>query len=336
MRALIHNRQVYSRQQGFSVVELMIAMLLSLLLSVAVISVFVNNSYSFRQDDNIARMQDDARHALREIAFDISMAGHFADLHVPGTVTPDAALTIGTDCGPAGDVNWMYRTTEAGTGNSMSITAIDNATNAGAVAAHSCFTAGEILEGTDIVAIRRVAGAEAGALSANAVYLRTNGTIGLLFKAPMPVAPTIPVPPPRADWEYRPSIYFIRRYANIPGDGLPTLCRKVLRGAGPSMTSECLATGIEDLQIEYGIDTSEDGHPNVYLSAPSLDDMQNVVAARIFLVARTTDVDTRYTNDKTYAVSNSGNFVPDDSFHRRVFSTSVAIQNIRSLNMMGF
>ena len=324
------------KQAGFSVVELMIAMLLSLALAVGVISVFVNNSYSFGQDDNIARMQDDARHALREIAFEISMAGHYADLHIPDTVTPDGGLTIGTDCGPAGEVNWMYRTTEAGTGNTMSITAIDNASGADVVSAHSCFGANEVEPGTDVVAIRRVAGGATGALSANSVYLRTNGTVGLLFKAPMPAAPSITVAVPRADWQYRPSIYFIRQFANTPGDGIPTLCRKALRGAGPNMTSECLATGIENLQIEYGIDTTEDGHSNLYMTNPTLNDMQNVVAARIFLVARTTDIDTRYTNDKTYSVSNSADLVPNDSFHRRVFSTSVSIQNIRSMNMMGF
>ena len=325
-----------SKQAGFSVVEIMIAMALSLALAIAVITVFVNNSYSFGQDDNISRMQDDARHALREIAFDISMAGHYADLHVPDIVTPDATLAIGTDCGPAGELNWMYRTNDTVSGESLSIAAIDNAVSADVIANHSCFTAGELQDGTDVVAIRRVVGAEAAGLTAGTVYLRTNGTAGLLFQAPIPVAPSVVVASPRADWAYRPSIYFIRNFANTPGDGLPTLCRKVLTGVGPNMTTECLATGIEDLQIEYGIDTSEDGHPNVYMTNPTITDMQNVVAARIFLVARTTDIDTRYTNDKTYSVSNSGDFQPGDSFHRRVFSTSVSIQNIRSMNMMGF
>jgi len=324
------------RQAGFSVVEIMIGMTLSMALAIAVITIFVNNSYSFGQDDNISRMQDDARHALREIAFDISMAGHYADLHIPAIVTPDATLAIGTDCGPAGELNWMYRTNDTVSGESLSIAAIDNAVNADVVANHSCFTASELEEGTDVVAIRRVVGAEAAGLTAGTVYLRTNGTAGLLYQAPMPVAPSVVVASPRADWAYRPSIYFIRNFANTPGDGLPTLCRKVLTGAGPSMTTECLATGIEDLQIEYGIDTSEDGHPNVYMTNPTITDMQNVVAARIFLVARTTKIDTRYTNDKTYSVSNSGDFQPGDSFHRRVFSTSVSIQNIRSMNMMGF
>jgi len=126
----------------------------------------------------------------------------------------------------------------------------------------------------------------------------------------------------------------VRQFANVPGDGIPTLCRKSLRGTGPGMTTECIATGIENLQIEYGIDTTADGHPNVYMTNPSLADMQNLVSARIFLLARTTDIDTRYVNNKTYSLSNSPNFVPGDSFHRRVFSTSVSIQNIRSLNMM--
>jgi type IV pilus assembly protein PilW len=277
-------------QNGFSVVEVMIAMLLSMALAGGIISVFVNNSYSFKQDENIGRMQDNARFALREIAFDISMAGHYADLHIPDSVSYDGDLAIATPCGPAGQDNWIYRTTEAG--NSLSIMAVDNATNAAASAAHSCFDGSEILDGTDVVAIKRVAGAE-----------------------------TTPA--------FRPSIYYIRQFADTPGDDIPTLCRKALSGAGPVMTTECLATGIENLQIEYGIDTSQDGHPNVYLTNPTLTQMQDVVAARIFLIARTTDIDTRYVNNKTYSISNAPDVIPGDSFHRRVFSTSV-------MKMMGF
>jgi type IV pilus assembly protein PilW len=323
-------------QTGFSVVELMIAMLLSMALAGGIISVFVNNSYSFKQDENIGRMQDDARHALREISFDLSMAGLYADLHIPGTVSYDGGLTIAQDCGPAGEVNWMYRTTEAGTGNSLSLMAIDNATNASATAAHSCFVGGELLDGTDVVSIKRVAGAEANVLSADGAYLRTNGTVGVLFSGVAPTAPPVAVALPRSDWAFRPSIYYVRQFANTPGDNIPTLCRKALRAAGPGMTTECIATGIENLQIEYGIDTTENGQPNVWLSNPTLTQMQTVVSARIFLIARTTELDTRYTNTKTYSISNAPDLVPNDGFHRRVFSTSVSIQNIRTMNMMGF
>jgi type IV pilus assembly protein PilW len=317
-------------------VELLVAMLLSVILGGAVISVFINNSHSFKQDENILSMQHDARHALRQVAFDVSMAGHYADLVVPGSVTPDASLAVGTDCGPAGQLNWMYRTTDAITGDSLSITALDNATSAQAVGAHSCFTAGEILDGTDVVAVKRVVGGAAAALRNGGIYLRTNGTVGLLHREPMVGAPTINVGVPNAEWEFRPSIYYVRRFADTAGDGIPTLCRKVLAGAGPSMTTECLATGIENLQLEYGIDTSSDGQPNVFMSNPTLVQMQDIVSARIFVLARTTGVDSRYTNAKTFSVSNSPDYAPNDSFHRRVFSTSVSVQNIRSMNMMGF
>ena len=323
-------------QAGFSVVELMVALGLSMLLAVAVISVFTNNTHSFNQDENLSRMQDDAGFALRELSFELSMGGNYGELHLPALVTEDANLVIGTDCGPVGEVNWMYRTVDPVTDESLSITAIDNATNGAVLNAHSCFVPGEVLEGTDVVSIKRVAGAQAGTLRVGGIYLRTNGTLGLLYRAPFPAAPTVPVPVPVSDWEFRPSIYYIRQFANTAGDGIPTLCRKVLQGVGPGMATECLATGIENLQVEYGIDTDQDGQPNLFMPNPTQAEIQSAVSARIFLLARTVEIDTRYTNDKTYSISNAPDYTPGDSFHRRVFSTNVTIQNIRSLTMMGF
>jgi type IV pilus assembly protein PilW len=324
------------RQQGLGLVELMIAMTLSLLLSIAVMSVFAANSRSFKQDENILRMQDDARHALREIAFELSMAGHYADLLIPGSVTPDDSLTLSTDCGPIGTDDWMYQTVQPGTGQFLSVVAVDNASSGDAAANFSCISAAEFQGGSDIVSVKRVAGVRAGAAINGRVYLRTNGTVGLLFQEPVSAAPAVAIPLPRADWEYRPSIFFIRNYADAPGDEIPTLCKKVLTGATPGMMTVCLATGIENLQVEYGIDTSADGNANVYLPNPTIIQMQTVVSARIYLLARTLNDDIRYENEKTYNLSNANPFVPGDGFHRRVLSMTVSIQNIRSLNAMGF
>jgi type IV pilus assembly protein PilW len=102
------------------------------------------------------------------------------------------------------------------------------------------------------------------------------------------------------------------------------------------MITECIATGIEDLQIEFGIDTTDDGDPNVYLDNPTLAELQGLVTTRIFILARTSEIDTRYTNAKTISIGNAPDYTPVDSFHRRVFSTTVSVQNIRAMNMMGF
>ena len=83
-----------------TLVELLIAMSLSLVVGAAIITVFTNSTRTFKADENMLRMQDDARNALRELAFDISMAGHYADLVAPSSITGDTTLVVGTDCGP--------------------------------------------------------------------------------------------------------------------------------------------------------------------------------------------------------------------------------------------
>lgn len=328
--------QLINRQRGVSLIELMIAMVLALVLSAAVITVFANNRHSFNQGENSQRMQDDARHALREITYELSMAGHYGDLLNPREVIPDAALSLSTDCGPAGSPKWMYQPVVVGTGQSLSVAILDNATSANVAANFSCIGGAEFQDGTDVVSIKRVVGGRAGAvLTGGKVYLRTNGLVGLLFEEPLGGAPSIVVPVPNTVWEYRPSVYYIRNFSYVADDGIPALCKKVLSGATPGMITECLATGIENLQIEYGIDTTGDSYANVYLPNPAIVDLQAVVSARVSLLARTAEIDTRYDNEKTFSMSNAAPYTPADSFHRRVVSMTVSIQNIRSLNSMG-
>ena len=322
-------------QHGITLVELMIAMSLSVIVGAAIITVFTNSSRSFREDENMQRMQDDARSALRELAFDISMAGHYADLIAPSSVTADTTLVVGTDCGPAGVPDWIYQAQAAGVDEHQSLLTVDNATGATANASHSCITAAELQPGTDVVSIKRVAGGNTAVPTAGNIYLRTNGTVGLLYREPASVAPPVVVPVPFNDWQYRPRIYFVRNYSNTPGDGIPSLCRKVLAGAGPSMITECLAQGIENLQVEYGLDADGDGRPDAYQTNPTQAQMQSVVTARIFLLARAVKADFGYDDLKTYTLSNSPPYTPADNFHRRVASITVNVPNIRALALLG-
>lgn len=323
-------------QSGLTLVELMIAMVLGLIMAGGVITLFTFNRHSFNRDEMILRMQDDARQGMRELVNDLGMAGYWADLIMPAAVTPDLSLAVATDCGPAGVPNWIFQTVTPGTGENQSIMSIDNATVATANAAFSCLGA-DVQPGTDVIAIKRVAGARAPAvLSVDTVYLRTNGTVGLLFREPANVPPAVPVPAPFTDWEYRPSIYFVRTFAVTPGDGIPTLCRKILEFGGvPNVTTECLAQGVENLQIEFGLDPDGDGDPNVFIPDPTPAEMQTAVSAQIFVVARSADPDRKYTNNKTYAVSNSPAFQPNDNFYRRVYSVDIGLRNLKTLRIMG-
>jgi type IV pilus assembly protein PilW len=61
-------------RRGFTLIELMVALLISLFLSGVVIGVISAAGRSSRDQHGIARLQDNARHALREIARDIRRA----------------------------------------------------------------------------------------------------------------------------------------------------------------------------------------------------------------------------------------------------------------------
>jgi type IV pilus assembly protein PilW len=105
--------------------------------------------------------------------------------------------------------------------------------------------------------------------------------------------------------------------------------------AARSMVTECIASGIEDLQLEYGIDTSGDGAVNRYIPNPTLAELQRVASVRISLLARTTVPDRGHTEQRTYRISNAPDHAPADNFHRRVYSTTVPVHNLRHLQRLG-
>ncbi len=330
------------KQQGFTLIELMIAMLLGVLLTGALLTMLSQARKSFQQDEVFASMQDESRYAMQELTGDLSMAGYIGDILVPEAITFDASLTgsLGDDCERASnDETFAYRLTDSTTGIDTTLMGLDNITTAAAVAQFACLDASELLAGTDIVAVKHLAGAISTSLEEGDVVVRFNGTVGSLFVHPI----TGSVPTPYEDRIYTPAIYYIRNYTDTAGDGLPSLCRKVLVGGTTvNMTTECIAAGIENLQVEYGIDSDGDGSVDSYISAPTaaptaaeMAEMETTVSVRVYMLARTADVDRAYTNDRTYALSNADSFSPNDSFRRRVYMTTVSVPNIRNRMLTG-
>lgn len=70
------NRCCSSVQKGFTIVELMIAMVLSLFLLGAITFVVVNSNKNYNTTDSLSRMQENARFAMDIITRDLRRAGH--------------------------------------------------------------------------------------------------------------------------------------------------------------------------------------------------------------------------------------------------------------------
>jgi type IV pilus assembly protein PilW len=140
--------------------------------------------------------------------------------------------------------------------------------------------------------------------------------------------------------QYLTRIYFVANN-DVAGDGIPTLKRAEL-GAG-GFTIVPIAEGIDNLQVEYGIDTVGDGvphalnaNPDTYgacVGAACVTNWLNVMAVKINLLARNTSTSTAYTDTKTYtlgltaagAVNTFGPF--NDAYRRHVFQAEVRLNN---------
>jgi type IV pilus assembly protein PilW len=127
------------------------------------------------------------------------------------------------------------------------------------------------------------------------------------------------------------------------GDGIPTLkmveltagtssCKTDETVACGSFTTRAIAAGIENLQLEYGIDTTLDGAPDTFSAAPTAADWPNVVAVKVFLLARNTEQTASYTDTKTYSLDSAGTTLTgtpfNDHFKRHVYSATVNATNI--------
>jgi len=97
--------------------------------------------------------------------------------------------------------------------------------------------------------------------------------------------------------------------------------------AGNAMTSRCLVEGVENLQLEFGIDLDADGVPDQYKSAPDGEEMRRAVTAKIYLLLRSINKISGHRDDRVYTLGQKILAAKNDSYLRRVVSTTVLLRN---------
>ncbi|HID81767.1 MAG TPA: prepilin-type N-terminal cleavage/methylation domain-containing protein [Chromatiales bacterium] len=71
------------RQQGVTLVEMMIAMVISLLLMAGVYQTYLGSKQAYRTQDGLSRLQENARFAMDQLTRDIRMANNFGCVPAP-------------------------------------------------------------------------------------------------------------------------------------------------------------------------------------------------------------------------------------------------------------
>jgi type IV pilus assembly protein PilW len=303
-----------ARPQGYSIVELMVAITIGLIILAALVTLFAGNSRERGEIERANQQTENGRYALQLIGDDLRAAGYLASFN-PGTVAgPNPQLTVPAALpdGCATDVPTLNSAL------AVAVQGYDNGTNAPACVA-------DLRPGTDILVVRRASTCAVGTAGcdpqvAGDFYLQASGcaaelSLGNYYVLDSNVGNLTLHQKDCATagltYQFRTHIYFVAN-DDKPGDGIPTLKRAEL-GAG-AFNIVPLVEGVENLQLEYGLDTTTPttGSPAVYTTDPSsyngcapatcVGNWRNTVTAKINVLARNLTRTQGYTDSKTYTL----------------------------------
>ncbi|MEO1767975.1 PilW family protein [Thiobacter aerophilum] len=335
------------RDHGFGLVELLIGVAIALFLTAVIATVYVNSKGVWRNNAAVARLQEQARFALETMSRDIRMAGYrgcATDTTPVNTLNSSSSffydytkVILGNDATAA---SWAPALDPAVSGLSPSplagrdVVTVWAAFDAGAqvtppgmpsTSADIHVGAGNKLRQFDIVlaqdcaasAILQITNANPGT-SGSVVHNTGLGTPGNSTKNLGHIFG------PDATLLRLASItYYVAGSSIHPG--INSLWRYTVPALTGAPQPEEIAVGVDNLQLEYGVDTDGDQVANVWQKAASVSDWTKVVAARInlLLVSPENNVTTSpqpYTFDGVV-------YVPADRRFRSTFSVAVNLRN---------
>ena len=113
------------------------------------------------------------------------------------------------------------------------------------------------------------------------------------------------------------------------GISVPSLSREELDSNGRPVAEE-VAYGVENLQVQYGLDTDAiaDNSVDQYVDAMAPTDTRwdQVIAVRLWLLVRAECPETGFTNTNTYVMGNQ-NISPNDAYRRQLYTSTIMLRN---------
>jgi type IV pilus assembly protein PilW len=304
MSAVRHHLTLRIRQRGLTVVELLIAMTVALLVLGTVALVFGDTSRNRASLERSARLIENVQYAMNVLRDDITQAGYY-DVLTTAAITWHAADPCAT---AMSDLGWSVPgTSPPASPASIAHAPVPISGVRPADATPACIR--DRLPGTAMLVVRYVGpAATARASASGAPYVQVSKcaadianvqNLGVISSKPADFTVNNNDCASFADVkQYVVRTYYVASCDRCGVDTIPTLKRAELGGDAIVVTP--VAEGIENLQIEYGIDANNDGTPDRYLDSidatlgPAYGEWANVMAVRLYLLVRSTDVEPGY------------------------------------------
>jgi len=328
---------------GFSLVELMVALVIGAILIAGAVTVYSRSRTTYRVNEMAARLQETARYAMDFIESDLRMA-NFWGLNSQPDLILNRAVPVGQVPGEFSTFAWASLCGTAWPLNLDNFVEGLDDRPSGTGTANFGLTCnplgGANVAGADVLIVRRAGNAPVQTMTGNRLHLQTSRIQGVIFVSSTtctnPLDSTcIPpgyLPPLAETHELLVHAYYVAQQS-VGDTTMPALRRKAI-GAGPAINDEEIIPGIEDLQLEFGVDANADGSADLYVAG---DDVpvgtgQPVVSVRVWLRVRADAPDVTFTDGTTYTYAGRS-FTPAGAaaqFRRGLFSKTIQLRNTRA------
>ena len=337
---MMHTRAHSLRHEtGLTLVELMVALAIGSFLIIGAIQIYNQSRQAFVVNESIARVQETAQFAMDTIEADLRMASNWGrnsrGLAVEGRSLVGAPNPTGlTVPAPTCGDDWAFDLGRPidGSDNSYSL---DCAANGGAA------------DKSDVITVRR-ASVQPVELKPGRLQIQSTRIQGELFETdtvpaafqPITNHPITGVPSSGTHNLMVNSYYVSPSSTLIPG--VPTLRRKTLtvRNGTPSIEDQEVAPGIENIQLQLGIDVDQDNTVDRYVNPgdpvynPADSDAYipgvRVLTARVWLVVRSVATEFGLRDGRNYQPANANMGQMNDSFRRLQISKTILLRNART------
>jgi type IV pilus assembly protein PilW len=313
------------KQAGFTLVEAMISMALGLFLILGAVTIYSQGSRSFQTTEGTSRVQENLRFAFATIEPDVRLAGFWGMHNGSGNIEEDAIVIT---CDGANVTTWALD-------HYVGVTARDNiqaaasgnvAANARVVANCPAFDLG-VQEGSDILEIRRSSAGETP-LTVNTVQIKSDRYTSHIFVDGNEPAGFKNLVDIDGTFDYEFSTYYVAQTSNNIAD-TPSLRKRTL--IGTQMVDEEIIAGVENMQIQFGLDTNGDGSVNGYIDpvAGSFTADSTIIAVRVWLLIRAEYEELGLVDGKDYTAPDGTLITPADAFRRIEGAKTIFLRNSR-------
>lgn len=332
------------KQSGFSIVELMVAVVLGLVISAAISVIFLTSNKTNKTQDNTARLQENARLAINKMQTDIRLAGYRGCNGKKVPPLPPLPPLDSNIIAAITYVNNMGLSLQGFNGGASSWSPALDGSISGASPAPAL--------GSDVITIRMGVGAgvplSAALANGLATIPITSNTDNLLIGSAALIADCeqsiafIVTATTATTLSHTAGSNTVADFGRAFGtDALVMPVSTVTYYVAPSSdlvgglslwrttnggASEELADNVEKLKILYGEDIDGDLAPDKYVTANNVLNMNNVIAIKLMLLMRTSD-DNLSALGQSYTFNGVAGIVPTDKRIRRTFTTTVTIRN---------